>query len=289
MEKKLSLYELAIDENIDGYEIDGKLITEEQLLNEDFIEYALMGAGFIPVIGEIFDTVLILRYCKQGRYLEAALMMIALIPTVGDIMVKPFLLLFKNSGKIVSIFTKKLAGNPAVKAKFTKLAGHIDDSVIDKFIAGVAEKNKSWGEALLKAKGSLKDFMIKLNKPGTTIKQGFQAKAAAKFAVKHGRDPKAFYKWWKGRRMSKSTMKKIIVGSNILSALGLPSFEAFEDKMNDPEFVNQVVNTPEYENIASQIENSDESQTNNPNQILSAINTEKGVDLLKFMSKFVPA
>lgn len=253
MEKKLSLYNLATNN-------ESKVISENlQQINEDFIESALMGAGFIPVIGEVFDTALILRYCKQGRYLEAALMMIALIPTVGDLMVKPFLVLFKNSGKLASTFGRKLTANPAAKAKFSKMAGHIDDSVIDKFITGVAAKNKSWGEALLKAKNELKDFLTKLSKPGTTIKQGFQAKAALKYAAKHGRDPNAFYKWWKGRRMSKSTMKQIIVGSNILSALGLPSFESFEVKMKDPEFANQVVSTPEYEKIAQQIENSEGS------------------------------
>jgi hypothetical protein len=70
--------------------------NEKILINEDFIENALMVVGFVPVIGEIADIILIIRYLLQGKYLYAGLMLIALIPTVGDIIAKPFIYLLKR-------------------------------------------------------------------------------------------------------------------------------------------------------------------------------------------------
>jgi len=39
--------------------------NEKQLLKEDWIENSLMIAGFVPVIGEVADIVLIIMYCYR--------------------------------------------------------------------------------------------------------------------------------------------------------------------------------------------------------------------------------
>ena len=46
---------------------------EPQDINEGFWENALLVAGFIPVIGEIADTILIIKYWKEDRKIEAGL------------------------------------------------------------------------------------------------------------------------------------------------------------------------------------------------------------------------
>ena len=71
-----------------------------QDLDESFFENALMIAGFVPVIGEVADTILIIKFLKEKRYIEAGLMLFALIPTVGDFLIKPLL---KKTKSYISI------------------------------------------------------------------------------------------------------------------------------------------------------------------------------------------
>ena len=73
-----------------------QILENRQLLNEDAWENALMVAGFIPVIGEIADWILIMKYVREKQYLYAGLMLIALIPTVGDFIAKPFIKSFER-------------------------------------------------------------------------------------------------------------------------------------------------------------------------------------------------
>ena len=79
-----------------------------QDLDESFFENALMIAGFVPVIGEIADVILIIKFLREKRYIEAGLMLFALIPTVGDFLIKPLLKMGKGVGafKTASTFTK---------------------------------------------------------------------------------------------------------------------------------------------------------------------------------------
>ena len=95
---------------------------EPQDINEGFWENALLVAGFIPVIGEVADTILIIKYWREGRKIEAGLMLLALIPTVGDIIVKPFLRLGKAAGafKTATTFTNFITKYMANNACFVK-------------------------------------------------------------------------------------------------------------------------------------------------------------------------
>jgi len=102
-----------------------QILEETQLLNEDWIENVLMVAGFVPVIGEVADIILILRYCYKKEYLYAGLMLIALIPTVGDFIAKPLIRLLKGAGGVGKVALKntdemvKFANsNPSFKKQY---------------------------------------------------------------------------------------------------------------------------------------------------------------------------
>ncbi len=73
-----------------------EILENKKVLKEDTLENILMIAGFVPVIGEIADIILIIRYIYKKEYLYAALMLVALIPTVGDFIVKPFIRVLKG-------------------------------------------------------------------------------------------------------------------------------------------------------------------------------------------------
>lgn len=116
------------------------ILTEKQLLTEDFWENILMAAGFVPVIGEIADIILICKYIYEKKYLYAGLMLIALIPTVGDIIAKPFIYVLK-SRRVTNVALKNsdelfefLAKNPQAKKLYTRLENHINSPLIGKTI-----------------------------------------------------------------------------------------------------------------------------------------------------------
>lgn len=121
------------------------MLNKKELLNEDGIDTALMLIGFIPVIGEVADMILIIKYLIQGKYLYAGLMLIALLPFVGDMIVKPFLfvlrgrkmtnLAFKSSDDLVRV----LETNPKAKELYTGLATHITNPKLGQQLNNLAK------------------------------------------------------------------------------------------------------------------------------------------------------
>ena len=142
---------------------------ENKILNEDGWENALMVAGFVPVIGEIADIILILRYLWKGEYLYAAIMLIALIPTVGDFIAKPFIRLLKASGTTGKLAFKSademaafLSKNPQARKQYEKMAKYFDHPSVKKTVSGVSSVNSSWGKSMSKSLTDAKSVLGKL-------------------------------------------------------------------------------------------------------------------------------
>ena len=257
-----------------------ELMESKQLLNEDFWENVLMVGGFIPVFGEIFDIILIIRYLKKGEYLYAGLMLIALIPTVGDFIAKPLIRMLKGPGEIAMkktpTFLKYLAENPAVKEQYIKLGGHLSDPLIKKSIDGISKMGSVGEKAALNLEKSItthKSIITKLKESvGTTrmgklgsevssavasgqrvsrgIKNFFQGEKLTAYVAKHGMEPKTWIsRWWNitlpARGARRNMFRQFIAANNLLAFFHLPSLDAFEHKMDtDPDFAKQVVDNP---------------------------------------------
>jgi hypothetical protein len=208
--------------------------NNKELLNEDFIENMLMVIGFVPIIGEIADIILILRYIWQGKYLYAGLMLIALIPTVGDIIAKPFIYLLK-SRKVTNVVLKNsdnliqyLSKNPEAKKIYSRLGNHIDNPLIGKTInriekvpkigkpaaegmrdaikehASVLSKilnkpisiGKSIGKEIATNPGSLGKTILGRGPVGMGIKKHFRGERLAKYIEKNGKEPSTWLSYW---------------------------------------------------------------------------------------------
>jgi hypothetical protein len=206
--------------------------NEKILINEDFIENALMVAGFIPVIGEIADIILIIRYLMKGKYLYAGLMLIALIPTVGDIIAKPFIYLLKgrkatnlalrNSDELI----KYLEKNPEAKKMYMRIANHIDSPLIGKTINQVEKIPGIGGKAAEGMRESIKQHAGVLqkifNKPiniGKSIGKELETNAGSFLKTVRGSGPVAMgiKKHFRGERLAKFLEKNGKVPSNWLS------------------------------------------------------------------------
>jgi len=299
MEKLIEIQnDLLIEDLIVKYRIDSerkeKLLKEELLTEFDW-ELVLLGLGFIPVIGEVFDTILIIKYFKERRWIEAFLMMIALIPTVGDIAVKPFLFAgrglkaFTSTGKFASILknNKKFAamyekvakyfGSPKVMAlgkqiagKEPKLASEINKakSFHVKMANDISKKatpfhiNRS-GYAVMGAK---KNILGKAKKGlGFTTQQIFRNKAITKYVSKHGALPKNGLSTWynivyKGRRARRSAFRKALLASGVLGSLGLPNIESFQDFIATPEGAEQAMNNEQFQKLYGQFTTAEDEQ-----------------------------
>lgn len=247
-------------------------------------ENALMALGFIPVIGEIADTILIIKYWKEDRKIEAGLMLLALIPTVGDILVKPFLRLGKAAGafKTASTFTKFIAENPQARAAYAKIGKQMDNPAIGKLIAQVSKRTPDGGKALTGALQHQKGLLSKITSTasatsakigstlergvGKTIKQTFQDKALQKYLIKTGGvAPSNFLsRWWnvvyRGRLDRKNAVRKLIMGSNLLGVLGFPNIESLERAMADPKQAEELMKNPEFANFYNQATTPEEQQ-----------------------------
>jgi hypothetical protein len=254
-----------------------QILEESQLLNEDWIENVLMVAGFVPVIGEI------LRYCYKKEYLYAGLMLIALIPTVGDFIAKPLIRLLKGAGGVGKIALKntdemvKFANsNPEFKKQYLKLGKELDNPMVKKTIDGVSGVSTRLGSELQKSVAQHKTVLGKLlNRPvgivksvgkevsaggkfSTGFKKFFQDEKLAQYVAKKGMEPQTWLSKWynvvyKGRLSRRNFIKNFILSNKVLDMLGLPSFEAFEDKMeNDPDFRTQMANNPNFSNMVNQ-------------------------------------
>lgn len=295
---------------------------EPQDLNEDFWENALLVAGFIPVIGEVADTILIIKYWRQDRKIEAGLMLLALIPTVGDILVKPFLRMGKAAGafKTASTFTKFIAENPQARAAYAKIGKQMDNPAINKLVSQVGKKTPQGAEALTGAIAYQKGLFGKISSSvgnttakvgstlergiGKTMKQNFQDKALQKYLIKTGGvAPSNFLsRWWnvvyKGRLDRKNAVRKIIFGSNFLGLLGFPNIESLERAMSDPKQAEELMKNPEFAQLYNQTTTPEEQQalmqsSQEPEKesgignLLSGAGSFVGLNVLKSLARFV--
>ena len=244
------------------------LLENRQQLNEDTIESALMIAGFIPIIGEIADIILIIRYLIKGEKLYAALMLIALIPTVGDFIAKPIIKLFKGSREGViamreggTKLAEYVAKNPQVAAKFKSLSKYVNTPAVEKTVEGIGKINSSWATGLKNGLNEItKNSAISGLKAGgkeviaggafrTGLKDYFQGQRLSKYFAKKGVLPeKGIQSWWlnvMARQDRKNAFRSFIAANNLLNYFNIPSLTAFEEKMSsDAEFRKKVSDDP---------------------------------------------
>lgn len=262
-----------------------EFLEEQELLNEDAVENVLLAAGFIPVIGEVFDIVSILRYLYRGEYLYAGLMLIALIPTVGDFIVKPIIKTIRGisgGGKLVlksaDDIVKLAKTNPKLAGEYLKIQQHLNHPKIGQLIKQLEKVpgfGSKWAKGLsesinqnkvavnqIKGISSLPKTIGKEVAAGGKVSTGvtkfFQEKALAKYVAKKGMEPSTWLsKWWyvvrRGRKDRRDLIKRFILANGILDLFGLPSFEAFENKIDsDPKFREQLANDPKFTQIVNQ-------------------------------------
>lgn len=262
-----------------------QILENKQLLKEDTIENILMVAGFIPVIGEVFDVISIIRYIYKKEYLYAGLMLIALIPTVGDFIVKPFIRILKGvtgTGKVVlrsaDDIVKLAKTNPKVAEQYLKIQQHINNPKIGQLIKQVESVpgfGSKWAKGMRESidqnkiavaeikgitslPGTIGKEMMSGGKFSTGFRNFFQEKALARYVEKTGMKPSNWLSnWWnvvrRGRKDRRDIVKKFIIANGILDMFGLPSFEAFEDKFDrDEKFREELANNPQFSNVVNQ-------------------------------------
>jgi len=257
------------------------LISEEDIIAEFDSETILLGLGFIPVIGEVFDIILIIKYFKEKRWIEAFLMMIALIPTVGDAIVKPFLFLGRGLKAFSSTarFAEVLSKSPKFAKMYEKIAPFFKSPTIEKLSQQIIKKEPKLASDIKKAKsfhinaaGKLKAGPTKTllkRKPKAGVGYGsqqlFRTKAINKYVKKHGKlPPDGLSSWYnivyKGRKGRKNAFRKALLSSNLLGSLGLPNIEAFEDYISTPDGAEKVMNNPEFSKLYSQTTTSEDER-----------------------------
>lgn len=257
-------------------------MEQKNILKEDTTESILLAAGFIPVIGEIFDVISIIRYINRKEYLFAGLMIIALIPTVGDFIVKPFIttirgisgggrLILRNSDDLV----KLAKSNPKLAENYLKVQKHLGNPKVGQLISQI-EKIPGFGtkwargmrESITQNKMAVREVQGLTKTIGKEISAGgkfstgfkgfFQQKALANYVAKKGMEPKTWLSnWWNvvrvGRKDRLDLVRKVIVSNNILEMFGLPSIESFEDKLeNDPSFREELAQNPQFSQVVNQ-------------------------------------
>jgi len=286
------------------------LLENRQQLNEDRTETVLMVLGFIPVIGEIADVLLIMKYLREGKNLYAALMLIALIPTVGDFIAKPLINLLKRSkeGEVAiktggKTLTDYLAKNPQIAEKFRSLGKYVknlDPKISNKLqstIKGIGKKDSNLGTTL---KSSYSELATKLKSssemiPGgkvlsglkaggkevvaggkfkTGLKDYFRGERLSKYFAKHGVLPeKGIQKWWinvSARQDRRNAFRTFIGTNNLLDWFGIPSLTSFEERMS---------NDPSFrEKIANDPKTSDYIAQNSQSGDETSPNTQSGGD-----------
>jgi hypothetical protein len=260
-----------------------QILENKELLKEDALENVLMVAGFVPVIGEIADIILIIRYIMKKEYLYAGLMLIALIPTVGDFIAKPFIRFLRASGVAGKVALKGsdemvefLAKNPKMQAQYTKMGQYFTNPAIGKTISQIEKvpgMGTKWANGMRQSiaehtsvLGRLKPVQMTKaigkevaagGKLSTGFKTFFRDQALAKYVAKKGMEPQNWLsKWWyvvrKGRKDRRDMVKYFVIANGILNKFGLPNFTAFEEKMSsDAEFREKLANDPQFSKMVS--------------------------------------
>jgi hypothetical protein len=234
---------------------------QKENLNEISTETILMGLGFIPVIGEVFDTILIIKYFKEKRWIEGCLMILSLIPTVGDVIAKPFLFMARKFGafKSASKFTEFVATNPKAAELYKKMGSVLTSPKVEKYISQVGKKYPDIAKNMKAAQSFHLSEISKIGQKGIgrSVKKTFQNKSLEKFIARTGHSPSNWLSnWWnvvyKGKIARNVAMKKAILSSNVLGALGVPNFESLEQFLSTNEGANKAMNTPEFVNMYNQ-------------------------------------
>ena len=240
-----------------------EILENKKVLKEDTLENILMIAGFVPVIGEIADIILIIRYIYKKEYLYAALMLVALIPTVGDFIVKPFIRVLKGAGiagktalRSSDDLAKYLMQNPSAKEQFLKMSKHFDDAGVKQTINSVGGINKGWAQKMTDGLGSLKSTASKLRpvqltqrigkeiatQPSagylkmlagkgpvaTGLKAFFREEKLAQYVAKKGMEPSNWLsKWWNitrtARQSRRDMFRSVVALSGVAKMFGLPN------------------------------------------------------------------
>ena len=250
-------------------------LESKQILNENWIENSLMIAGFIPVIGEVADFVLILYYCYKKEWLYAGLMLIALIPTVGDFIAKPIIKIFKSPAAKVALkstdeLVMYLKANPKVLEQYKKLGSHLNDRSLRVAIGQLEKVSPTFARKAEQALASHKSVFAKLlekpkgivhaigqeGKIGAGLSRFFQEEKLAQYIAKKGEVPSTWLsKWWnvtyKGNRAKRQYIRNFIAANNLLSFLGIPNLTDFERKMDDPKELEKLANDPKFSEMVN--------------------------------------
>lgn len=262
-----------------------QILENKEILKEDTVENVLMAAGFIPVIGEVFDIISIIRYIYRKEYLYAGLMLIALIPTVGDFIIKPFIRVLKGVSGTAKVTLRsaddivRLAKtNPKLAEQYLKIQQHLNNPKIAQLIKQVEDVpgfGTKWGKGMKEAinqnkiavaeikglsslPGTIGKEMMSGGKFSTGFKSFFQERALSKYVAKTGMKPSNWLSnWWnvirRGRKDRRDIVKKFIIANGILDMFGLPSFESFEEKFErDASFRETLANDPRFSNVVNQ-------------------------------------
>ena len=269
--------------------------VKTETLEEGFGETALLAAGFVPGIGTFANIALIIKYYREQRYIECGLMLLALIPAVGDILVLPFMRIFrglkggialKDSAKVMQLIAK----NPEAKALFLKMGSKMKGREIEKIISKVSQKNPQWGKALRDIQQKQLNMTAQLSSRrgvSTAIKAPFKQKALGKYLIKTGGVPPAtkLSHWWnvtyKANRMRRNLITKLIMGSNLLGALGIGSIKELEAKLHNNDEAAKLMQNPQFAEIYNQsIKGMDPAELDN---VESSASQSGGGDLMKLL------
>jgi hypothetical protein len=293
------------------------LLVEKKLLTENWIENTLMIAGFIPVIGEVADIVLILYYCYKKEWLYAGLMLIALIPTVGDFIAKPIIKIFKSpvaKGALKSTddLVKFLKANPKIMEQYMKLGKHLDNQSLNVLLKQVREVSPTFARKLETSLLEHKSVFAKLlekpkgivnaigheGKIGAGLTRFFKEEKLYDYLMKKGEVPSNWLsKWYNvtylGNKAKRQYIKNFIMANNLLSVLGIPNLSDFERRMSNAEDLEKFSKNPLFSKMVgettsgselNQIEGSDSVEDG-----LAAVENEYGgefgMNFLKMMAQ----
>jgi len=295
------------------------ITKKEMLLEKDdrsaiekTIENILLLVGFVPLVGEIADFVLICYYLYRKEYLLAALTAIALIPTVGDVIAYPVIKVVrglksapKNAQQLAKIIPEQQMG------KVVQMAGHPKVQASANQIANV---NNSFIRKLgLRFKSFLNDFsgyggrIVKniadpdISRPvSRAIKDWSREKSLATWLKKNTnkteKDLTGFWKFWilrwKPHIDRRKFVKSFIFTNNLLKKFSVSDEDEFYYKLqNDKNFANRVANDPSSLNlVGSTLDVSELNRYTGVGQgLTSGMGGVFGLFLIKSLaSKFVP-